>query len=163
MERLAKVSIAILLSAILPAAGPSWAAISITSAGFWADTIDETDLLAGPGSNLADTHESAADQVSLDITGTTGGSDAWRVDVRRLDTSWHTDLRLHLQRTSEGSGSGSISGGASYQEIGDTYQSFFSGSGDRAGIDLQLKMTGVSVAVPAATYSSTVYYTIVDN
>lgn len=163
MERLAKVSFAILLSAILPVAGTSWAAISITAAGFWADIIDETDLVGGPGSNLIDTHESAADQVSIDITGTTGDSDAWRVDVKRLDTAWHADLHLHVQRTSGGSGSGSISGGASYQEIGDTYQSFFSGNGDRTGIDLQLKMTGVSVAVPAATYSSTVYYTIVDN
>lgn len=164
MERIAKVSIAILLSAILPVAESSWAAISITAAGFWSDTIDETDLVAGPGSNIIDTHESAADQVSLDVTGTIDPPDTWRVDVRRVDSTWHTNLHLHLKRTSDGGGPpGSISGGTSYQEVTDTYQSFFSGAGDHTGINVQLKMTGVSVAVPAATYSSTVYYTIVDN
>jgi hypothetical protein len=163
LERLAKVSVGILLSATLTVAGTARAAISITSIGFWAETIDATDLAAGPGSDLEDTYESAADQVSLDISGATGDSDAWRVDVRRVDSAWHADLHLHVQRTSDGSGGGSISGGSSYQEIGESYQSFFSGSGDRNQIDLRLKITGVSVQVPAAAYSSAVYYTVVDN
>ena len=163
MERLAGVSIAVVLFAVFPAAQTSRAAISITAAGSWVDTIDENDLAGGPGSDLIGAHESAANQVSLGITGTTGGTDRWRVDVRRVDTTWHTNLHLHLRRTSNGSGPANrISGGTSYQEITDIYRTFFSGRGDRLGIDVQLRMTGVSVAIPAATYSSTVYYTVVD-
>jgi hypothetical protein len=137
-------------------------AISISLVGVWSETVDASDLAGGAGSDLISTYESASNQVSIDLTGTTGDSDAWRVDIKRADTAWHGDLHLSLRRTSDGSGSGSISGGASYQEITDTYSEFFSGSGDRTGINVQLKINGVSVGVPADSYSTTVYYTVVD-
>ena len=143
--------------------GSASAAISISLVGVWSETVDESDLAGGAGSDLISTYESASNQVSIDITGTTGDSDAWRIDVKKTDTSWHSDLHLSLRRTSDGSGSGSITGGTSYQEATDTFTEFFSGSGDRTGINVQLKITGVSVNVPTDTYSTTVYYTVVDN
>jgi hypothetical protein len=165
MERKVKISILLSLSAIaIPFAfgGASWAGLSISAVGTWSETVDETDLAGGPGSNLVSTCESTADQVSVDISGTTGDSDTWRVDLKKTDTTWHGDLHLHLKRTSDGTGSGSISGGASYVEATDTYTEFFSGGGDRTGIHVQLKITGISVGVPADAYSTTIYYTVVD-
>jgi hypothetical protein len=163
LERIAKVGIGALLSAILALAGTAWAELSITATGLWSETIDEADLASDPGSDLTSTYESPTDQVSLDITGAVDDLDAWRVDVTRFDATWHANLHLDLRRTSDGSGSGSISGGSSYQEVSETYQSLFSGSGDRTSINIQLRLTGVSVQVPSATYSTTVHYTIVDN
>jgi hypothetical protein len=84
------------------------------------------------------------------------------VDVKKSDTNWHANFQLYVRRTSDGSGSGSISGGTSYQEITDTDQSFFNGTLDRSNITGQLELTGVTVQIPVDTYTTTVYYTVVE-
>jgi hypothetical protein len=137
------------------------AEINITVAGSWLLTIDATDLVDGAGTGLIDTYENIADAVSISISGTTGASDTWRVDVKKVDTDWYGSFHLYVQRTSEGTG-GSVSGGAAYQEITDMNQSFFDGSDDVSGIGIQLKLSGVSVQIPPDTYATTVYYTVVD-
>lgn len=137
------------------------AQINITVAGSWFLTINASDLLAGAGTDLIDTYESAADAVSISISETTGASDNWRVDVKKVDTDWESSFHLYVKRTSQGTG-GSVSGGTAYQEITDADQSFFNGSDDVSGIDIQLKLSGVSVQIPPDTYTTTVYYTVVD-
>ena len=138
--------------------GICWA-ISITATGSWSETIDASDLQAGAGSDLISTYESAADTVSIDITATSGN---WGLDVKKIDTNWHSNLHLHVKRTSDGTGSGTISGGDSYQEVTDIDQSFFSGNSDRSNVNVQLKLTGVSIQVPPDTYTTTIYYTVFD-
>ena len=137
-----------------------WAAISIGVSGSWFETIDENDLVGGPGSDLQSTYESAADQVSIDIEG--ADSQSWRVDVRKIDTDWHGDLGLYVRRTSDGTGDGQITGGTSYEQVTDTYQELFSGDRDRSGINLQLMLDGVSAGLPCGNYLTTVYYTVVE-
>jgi len=138
------------------------AAISIEVTGDWSETtIDYTDLLAGAGSDLKNPYESAVAAVSIDILDANGN---WGVSVK-ADTDppdWHSNLHLHVKRTSEGTGSGSISGGDAYLEVTDTDQDFFSGSLSRSGINVQLMLTGVSIQVPPDVYSTTVYYTVLD-
>jgi len=137
------------------------AQISVTVAGDWSETIDSSDLIAGAGSDLQSTYESAADAVLVSVSGTGGGADTWRMDVKKTDTSWHGSFVLSLRRTSSGTG-GSVSGGDSYQQVTDSYNSFFSGSDDVSGIKVQLKLDGVSIQVPPDSYATTVYYTVVD-
>ena len=148
----------IVLASLVCSGGICWA-ISITATGSWSETIDASDLQAGAGSDLISTYESAADAVIIDITDTSG---AWGLDVKKIDTNWHSNLHLHVKRTSDGQGPGSISGGTSYQEVTDTDLSFFSGDRWRSDVDIQLKLTGVSIQVPLDTYTTTVYYTIFD-
>lgn len=163
MNRVIKFTIPLILFAFMFSANKAGeAAISISSTGNWSETIDALDLQAGAGSDLIDTYESAADQVSIDISGTTGPTDDWRVDVKKVDTTWHSSFHLYVKRTSDGTGSGSISGGTIYQEVTGTDQSFFSGSGDRSAAYIQLKLSGVSIQIPLETYTTTVYYTVVD-
>ncbi len=97
--------------------------------------------------------------MSIDITATSGN---WGLDVKKIDTNWHSNLHLHVKRTSDGTGSGTISGGDSYQEVTDIDQSFFSGNSDRSNVNVQLKLTGVSIQVPPDTYTTTIYYTVFD-
>lgn len=149
----------IILSSLLICSGGICWAISITVTGNWPETIDSTDLQAGAGSNLIDTYESATDAVTIDISATAGD---WGLDVKKIDTNWHSNLHLHVQRTSDGAGSGSISGGDAYQEVTDTDVPFFSGNGDRSNIKVQLKLTGVSIQVPPDIYTTAVYYTVSD-
>lgn len=138
------------------------AAISITATGNWSETIDALDLQAGAGSDLISTYQSTSNAVSIDISGTAGVDDNWRVDVKKVDSVWHNSFHLYVKRTSDGTGSGSISGGDTYQEVTDTDLSFFSGNGDRNNINVQLKLTGVSIQAPPDTYTTTIYYTVVD-
>jgi hypothetical protein len=144
----------------LIATGKKIKAQDITVTGSWFLTIDASDLQAGAGSDLIDTYESASNQVTIDISSVGGNN--WRVDVKKVDTNWHSSFHLYVKRTSNGTGSGggSISGGTSYQEVTDTDQSFFSGNRNRYGINVQLKLSGVSVQIPPDTYITTVYYTV---
>ena len=132
----------------------------ITVTGSWSETIDGTDLQFGAGSDLVDTYESQSDQIIIDVTGAIGKS--WRVDVSKVDGNWHGNFHLYVRRTSDGTGSGSITGGTAYQEVTDTDQIFFEGSLDRPDVNVQLKLEGVSIQVPPDTYSTTVYYTVIE-
>jgi hypothetical protein len=137
--------------------------IDITAIGGWSETIDQSDLLSGPGSQLLATYESGIDHTSIDITNTLSKQDAWRVDVRRVDGGgWHGDFALYAKRTSNGSGQGSVSGGLSYIEIGTTDTELFSGAGNLNHIDVQYQLTGMSISVLPASYSTTIIFTLVD-
>jgi len=134
-------------------------AIFIDVTGDWSETINSADLVAGAGSDLIGTYESGA--FLVDISDTAGAGDAWQVDIHKVDGTWHGDFVLFAQRTSDGTG-GSVSGGAAYQQITGSSTAFFDGSDNVTGINVQLKLEGVSIAVPPAAYSTMVYYTVVD-
>lgn len=137
-------------------------AIDVTATGSWNRTVDASDLASGAGSDLVGIYESAVNATALTILNTTGNTDNWRTDVRRSDGTWHGNFILYIQRTSDGTGGGSISGGLSYTVIGTTDSQFFAGAGDRSSVNLQYKLTGMSVSIPPNTYSTTVVFTVVD-
>lgn len=138
------------------------AQISVAVTGDYSETIDAIDLQSGAGSDLIDSYESSTTAVSSDISGTAGVGDNWRVDIKKSDTTWDSNLYLDVKRTTDGTGSGSISGGIAYQEITDIDLEFFGGDADRADVKIQLRLRGVSVQILPDTYSTTVYYTVVD-
>lgn len=139
------------------------AIVSITVTSSWSKSIDASDasnLQTGAGKNLIDNHESARDAIEIDIDTFLEGD--WMIDVNKVDTNWHSSFNLYVKRTSDGSGSGSISGGTSYQEATHVNETFFSRRHDRSNIHVQFKLSGVSIQVPPNTYSTMVYYTVVD-
>ncbi len=156
-----RIFIMFLLAPLFFAPQMTHAAISISVTGTWSETVDKYDLISGAGSDLTASYESATDQVSITVSNTSGAGDSWRVDVRKVDTNWHSDLSLWVKRTGSGTG-GSVSGGSSYQQLTGSDQSFFTGSDDVSGITVQLKLSGMSVQVPPGSYTTTVYYTVVD-
>ena len=134
-------------------------AIDITVTGDWLLTIDASDLQAGAGSDLEPNYTSASDAVQIDISNTAGN---WRVEVKRIDSNWHGDFQLSVKRTSDGTGSGTISGGTTAVTVTQTDQEFFTGSSDRSDVHVELTLENVSVKIPPDTYTTTVYYTVVD-
>lgn len=139
------------------------AAISIVETGSWSTTVDAQDLLSGAGSDLADTQTSTSNQVTLDISGTTGDTDNWSVNIRRTDTTWDSDFTVYVRRTGGGTGGGTISGGTTFQAVTTTDAQLFTGAGDRSGIQLEFKVTGFSVsAIPVDSYATSLTYSIVD-
>jgi len=150
----------VMLTAGIPAVHPLIIAVS----GGYGFVIDQGDLTGGAGSGFVPTHESTDDAVLIDITDTTGDSDAWQIQVHKEDAAWISGLDLLLLRTGAGSGTGSISGGDVLQvELTDTDQVFFEGAGDRTAIPVRLILDGVSVLIPADTYSTVLYITVIDS
>jgi len=137
------------------------AAITITVSGSWTLSITSANLTGAAGSDLTSYYESNTNQLSMTIGGT--GGHTWRVDVRRVDTAWHAGFGLYIKRTNAGvSGKGTVNpGGTEYGLITTTAQTFWTGTHDRAGIYLQEKLDGISCAIPAASYSTTLYFTVV--
>jgi hypothetical protein len=137
------------------------AAISITVTGSWSLSIGQANLQGAAGSNLTTYYESATNQLLMDIGGT--GGHTWRVDVQRIDTTWHASFGLYIKRTNAGvSGKGTVNpGGTEYGLITTSNQMFWTGTHDRQDIYLQEKLDGVSCAIPAASYSTTIRFTVV--
>jgi hypothetical protein len=134
-------------------------AANITITGSWALTIGVGDLTGRPGTNLTANYNSATNQVLMDVTTTLTN---WRVDVLRIDTHWTALVTLSIRRTGTGSGTGTVTGGGAFMAITTTSQTFVTGTGNRAGIQLQERISGVSVSIPADIYTTTVQYTVVD-
>jgi hypothetical protein len=130
----------------------SWSTdITVTGSG-WSENIDALNLLAGAGSNLIDTYQSAADAVQLNITATGN----WKVQVEKTDSTLPGGLHLYIRKTSTPEGS--------YQEVTDIDQDFLGVSGTgNTNVNVQFKLTGVSIQVlPPGSYSATIQYTVFD-
>ena len=128
----------------------------------WDVAVGPADILGGDGGDFADEFESASDEKQLDVKNPVAN---WRIDVSRSSASWHTNIHLYIRRTSDGTGTGTISIGTTYQEITTTNTSFFDGTGQRDNVDLQFKVGGAFAAagVPAGSYVTTITYTVTDN
>jgi hypothetical protein len=137
----------------------AYAASSITLRGTWSRAINKYDLMGGAGTDLAASYSSSNDQATADITLVTG---TWSIDVRKITSNWNDELHLFIRRTSDGTGDGSVSGGSNFQEITDTDMSFFSGNLERFNIGLQFMLNGVSIRIPPANYTATIYLTVTE-
>jgi hypothetical protein len=137
-------------------------ATDISATGGWTQTINASNLVSGAGSNLIATYQSATNATTLTISNPTSPTGRWVVNVNRTDTKWLGVFTLYVKRTSNGTGSGSITGGSSYIIINTTSTQFFSGRRARSGINLQYELTGMSINVSPSTYSTTVTFTVVD-
>lgn len=133
---------------------------TISVNGAWDLTVSATDLIAGPGSDLADTYTSATDAAYVDVT-VFPYIWNWQVSVSMTTIRWHSNLQLWVRRTGNGSSwFGTISGGTSYQMLNATPQTFFIGLLNRQDIPMQYQIRNVSALIPAATYSVDVVYTL---
>lgn len=128
----------------------------------WSLTFDVTDLTGTAGSDFATDIESADPAQQIRIQNSTGN---WRIDVSRVDTTWHSGIRIFVKRTSPGTGGTTISGGTTYQEITTIDTEFFIGSGNPTSVNLQFMTNGAFAGqgVPSGSYLTTVTYTITDN
>ncbi|MDH7512835.1 MAG: hypothetical protein QHH14_07815 [Clostridiales bacterium] len=158
MARVGK-KIALCLSGVLVFGVSEFFALSITVAGTWTLVINQSALQGPPGSDLISIHESGLNQIMVTVD-----MDAWwhsyRVDVRKVDSNWHSNLRLYIRRTGNGTGLFVPSGGLNYLEITGSNTLFFTGIGDRSNIPLRERIEGVSVDIPVATYTTTIIFTL---
>ena len=67
---------------------------------------------------------------------------------------------MEARRITDGSGAGTIGGGSGYHTITGLDQTLFTGSGDRIGIGVQLKVTGFDVQRAPDDYGTTLTYSV---
>ena len=134
-------------------------ALDIAATGGWSETINSSDLTSGAGSDLTGTYESSTNATVLDITNAANQGDRWRVDMQRSDSTWHANFTLYIKRITTNQ---KLNGGLSYTEIRTSTDTFFDGKGNYSGINCQYQLTGMSMAIPPNTYTTTVTFTIVD-
>jgi hypothetical protein len=159
MKILTIFTVLIFMIGFMLSANQAQSSISIELTGSWSKIVNESNLQDGAGSDFVNTYESDVDQASLDILETVGNP--WIVDVKKSNVNhWPNDLHFYVRRTLDGVGAGTIIGGLIYQEITNTNQLFFSGSGDRLHIPLQFKLEGVSATLLKGNYSIQIYYTV---
>ncbi len=138
--------------------------ITLNVSGAWNLLIDSSDVVGGAGGNLIPSYTSASDSIVLDVSSTIDDSDSWQIQVHKTDSNWSGGLVLSCIRSTNGIGSGTISGGNTvYLDLTAVGQLFFDGAGDRTSIDIQLKLSGVTAAIASDVYVTTVYFTVIDN
>ena len=135
----------------------------------WSTTVLSTDVTEA-GSDFQGTYTSNSDEKELNVEWDQRQSAGfyWHVSVRKVDSSWDDTLpaKIYVQRTGDGtkvnwgSSGAYITGGTSYLQITDTYQSFFSGYKGWDYIPIQYQLRNVSVVMPVRTYRTTIYYTL---
>lgn len=117
---------------------------------------------------------SLSNQTLISVTSIPGsfGAGSYQVFVQKADVVWNANLKLNVLRTGAGTGSGffgggSINGGLSEIELSNNAQLFFSGNAgffgsSRTNVPIQYQITGLTVLIPAQSYSTTVIYTVTD-
>jgi hypothetical protein len=108
---------------------------------------------------LAYTSDPAA--VMLEVTGMSSSTAGWRVEVRREGAAWPRDLRLWVRRTGDGLGAGRLSGALTFTEVTPHGALLCLGQGDRTGIPLQFRLTGLSLNVPVGAHMTGLSYGLI--
>ncbi|MBN1697940.1 MAG: hypothetical protein JW881_10540 [Spirochaetales bacterium] len=131
--------------------------IKLGNTATWTVTIDTVTA----GTDVTDSYYTTDTQYYFSMI---NPKNNYRIDMERTTGSWNANLSICVMRTTDGSGSGTISGGTSYIEITDSVATFFTGSDARNDVYIKYRIDGVTVPdLAATTYTSTITYTGVDN
>ena len=102
------------------------------------------------------------DVVTIAVTGTGGGS--WTLSVKASTPSgtWPGSLHVALQGVSAGTGDGAatFTYESGYMQLTDSWQVFCTGTRDRTGIQVNARLSGLSVQVAPGTYAAHVLYEV---
>ena len=120
---------------------------NITSAGgdyaqFYLSKIDQTKISISPG------HKSHHNDKHM----------PFKVFVSREDMEWHSDLVIQAKLTEKHG----HSSGTNFQVITNNSSLFFNAVGSKKDLRVQYKISGLSVTIPAETYSTEIIYTVLN-
>lgn len=140
----------------------SFAQPSVT--GTWTSSVPASTITEA-GNNYSSNWTSLANQSIISLpAGILGAS--YTVSVRKTDTNWNANLGLWIHKSADNLGLlGSVSpaGNTSYFQLSSSNQIFFTASLgilSPATFNVQYEIRGLSVTLPAQSYTTTVVYTI---
>jgi len=156
MKKIILVSFILFCSNILLFQSPGFEEPKILVSGGWFRSINQFDLKAGAGSDLKENYESPLDETIIDIIAPNQTS--WKVYVRRINHS--NKLSIYIRRTSEGRGKGSIEGGENFIPVEENPKPLFWGKGEKRGITVQFRISGVSINIPPGLKGFRILYEV---
>lgn len=135
-----------------------------TVSGTWNYSLSASSITEA-GTDFYGTYESASNQLIFNKNKTKNQKPNWVVQVKKSDILWHTNLKMWIRRTGNGSGvqNSSISNGSNYQEVQNSNIQFFDGYEEVNEIPIQLKISGVSVIIPVNSYYTLLIFTVTEN
>jgi len=118
------------------------------------------DVLKELKADRAATYVTGKDQILLSVCNFSAPGAIWRVDVRRDSVEWPSGMKLEVRRTGDGMGEGAITGRRGFTEVGPTYRTLCSGTGDRMNIPLQIGISGCPLDLDVGTHVTSIIYTV---
>ncbi len=157
----------ILWCALMLGGGLTQAQVVIVSVSNHREDIDENDLTVPleAGYDLEPMVETSASFNKLDVLNMAKSKD-WKVTVSRRDINWAAALTVSVKRNSTGtpcSGCAGVNTGLSpstYIPLSLGEQNFIYGTGEVSGIDIQMRIQGLSLTIDADTYATEIIYTL---
>lgn len=138
---------------------------SLTVSPGWSVTIPASTITEAGLNYTTTTTTSAVSQSLMTLTSGSQNINVF-VYVQKTDVSWDSSLTLWVRRSGNGTGAGNstITNGTTFQQVIDTQTSFFTTfmgkSRTYSNIPLQYEIRGLSVLIPAKTYTTTLLFTI---
>ena len=143
--------------------------VQISPFSDWYVSQSVQDILVGE--DIQGTHTSREDHLLLSVN---FGSHShhkkmhtkWRVTVHREDRDWHKNLKVYVRRTGDGYGERydkPIKNGSTFRKVNKGYRTLFKCEGSRFEIPIQFEVQGLSLTIPAKTYSTMIVFTIIDD
>lgn len=135
----------------------------LKSSGNWNESFGATEI-ENAGYDYDSYYESKSNQTKLTITPI---PNSWynkyympfTVFVYKEDQNWNENLNLEVKVSSTDHGNSS---GTQYQSITNYSTQFFDTVGRRTNIPIQYRISGLSVTIPAETYSVEIVYTVLN-
>lgn len=147
--------------------GMGHAQVVIVSVSNYREDVDENDLTVPleAGYDVDPMIETSASFNQLDVLNVAKSKD-WKVTVSRRDVNWPAALTLAVKRTSLGTSCGGCPGvnaglsPSTYIPLTGVEQNFIFGTGEVSGVNIQMRIQGLSLTIDADTYSTEVVYTL---
>jgi hypothetical protein len=134
--------------------------------GNWTSSVP-TNTITEAGNNYSSNWTSLSNQTIISLP---WGTNKYTVSISKTDINWPSDLILLVRKTGESLGQGgnvSPAGTTNYLTLTATNQTFFSSKPGfsifpllSTSFNVQYEIRGLSVTLPAQSYTTTVVYTI---
>ncbi len=126
--------------------------------GPWVRVLGAAHLEAGAGTDFRSPVVSDVLLAVLEISNTGGAN--WNLKIALGGAAqWPAGASIFLKR-SGGSGEAGLSDGLGWRALTGELQPFFSGAGDYPGVEILLRVDGVSVQTPPGGYSLNIRYVL---
>ncbi len=135
--------------------------------GNWRKTFSISDI-KGAGSDYNEYYLSKMNQTKLSVSSANSEKQEnlyadFKIYVSKDDDVWNSNLIIQVRRTSNGKNNNlNIFSGTEFQTITDSPIYFFNTIGKQKNIHIQYKVIGLSVLLPAKSYSTVIIFTVLD-
>lgn len=139
---------------------------NISASSGWTANVSSNQI-SDAGLDYGGTYQSSSNETYVSVSGLRYFG-SYYVEVEKSEIDWDPRLSISVRRTGNGSGGwfSSITGGTNWLELKNSGQLFYYGGTGfataRLNVPVQYQIKGLSVLLPAKSYSVNIRYTVSD-